>query len=634
MMQQTKRTIMLGVVLAVLAACGGAPAAPAANETTTVQRGNLTVTVSSSGTVQPERSANLAFGVTGTVQEVYVTEGQAVTQDQKLASLDARDLEQQVVQAEANLQTARARLEQAKSGNATEQDVVAQEAAVRGAEANLQRVRSGNITAADIANAQAAVRAAQANLDRARSGNITAADIANAEAGVRSAEAQLEAVRRGATPEQISAAQARLTQAQQSYQKTVAAASANKSAAEQSLLQAADAVRLAQNRYSSAYWDNERAQNGIDPKTGQKFEDLQLDADIQKQQYAEALRTAELQLRQAESQRDQAVVAFENAKKQEASDVATAQTQVDDAQVQLNELLNGPDATDVTRAQAAVDQARAQLQKLRQGGTAADVAAAQAQLDQARAQLQKLRQGGTAADVAAAQAQVEQSQAQLERLSSGAAPADVNIAEAGVSQAEAQLTAAKLNLAKATLRAPFDGIITNINISIGDSATGASATGAAITIVDSRKLHIDVSISESDVAQLREGQAAQVTVDALGTDVISGTVSYIAPAATVSQNVTTYLVRVDVPADNRAIRVGMTTSVDIGTNEKENVLIVPLSAVRSVGLQRFVRLKTGDTFTDREVRLGLSSDTEAEVVSGLNEGDVIATLGTAPTSTN
>jgi HlyD family secretion protein len=688
-MKQLRHVAALLMVGLTLSACASAvPQNLAGSETTTVKRGNLKVTVSSSGTVQPVQSADLSFGVNGTIERLLVDEGQSVKRGQELAALDPRDLEQQVTQSEANLQTAQARLEQAKTGNATEQDLASQqaavksaqaqlskarsgnttkadianaEAAVRSAQAGLQRARTGNITAADIANAEAAVRAAEAGLQRARTGNITAADIANAEAAVRAAEAGLVAAQRGPTPDLVSAAQARLVQAQQTHQKTAAAASATKTTAQESMEQAADNVRLAQNAYSTAFWEHQQAQNGIDPKTGSKLreptaEQPGVDPDVVEQQYADALRNAELQLRQAESRLEQAKVAYENAKQQEINDVAASQVLVDDAQTQLNELLKGPKDTSVAQAQAQVDQARAQLQKLKQGGSAADVAAAQAQVDQARAQLQKLRQGGTPADVAAARAQVDQAhaqlqklrqggsasdiaaaeaqvtqaQAQFEKLSAGSSESDISIAEAGVSQAQAQLNAAKLNRDKALLRAPFDGVITTVNVSVGDSASSAGATGAPLTIVDESKLHLDVNVSERDVSQLSKGQAATVVIDALGTDVITGTVSYIAPAATVVQNVTTYRVRVDLPKQNKAIRVGMNATVEIATTEKKNVLIVPASAIRSVGTKRYVRIKEGDTFVDREIRVGMSNDVEAEVTSGLNEGDQIAVLGSDP----
>lgn len=682
-MKIVQRVSALVIAMMVLVACASGRPANATVETTPVRRGDLAVSVSSSGVVQPAQSADLTFGVTGTIEQVLVSEGQAVKQGQELAKLDPRDLQQQVIQSEANLQTAQARLEQARSGNATEQDLAAQaagveaaqaqldkartggttaadianaEAAVRGAQAGLNKARTGGVTAADIANAEAAVRAAEAQLTKARTGNVSPADIANAEAGVRAAEAQLNKAKNGPTPDQVSTAQTQLTQAQQNYQKAAAAAAANKANAQQSQAQAADSVRLAQEAYSTAYWNNEQAKIGIDPQTGKRFDDLGLDQNVQQEQYAAALRQAELQLSQAQSQLEQAKIAYEQAKQQEIIDVATAQSQVDNAQVQLNELLKGPKPEDVAAAQAQVDQAKAQLQKLQQGGTPADVAAAQAQVDQAKAQLQKLRQGGSPEDVAsaraqvdqaraqlqklqqggtqsdiqAAQAQVNQAQAQLDKLSAGSAPSDISIAEAGVSQAAAQLKAAQLNLDKATLRAPFNGIITAVNVSAGDSAAATGAAGAPFTLVDASKLYLDVSVGETDVAQVQNGQSAQVIIDALGAEIITGTVSYVAPAATVTQNVTTYKVRVDLPQDNPVIRVGMNASVDIGTSNKQNVLIVPLSAIRSEGNKRFVRIKNGESFEDREVRLGVSNDIETEVLDGVKEGDVIAALGTPP----
>nr|MBA3948239.1 biotin/lipoyl-binding protein [Herpetosiphonaceae bacterium] len=458
-MRRIRRTWAVVATALLITACApGSGAAPAAGAQTTdtvkVRRGNLAVTVSSSGTVQPAQTADLAFGTTGTIQKVFVEEGQAVKQGQDLAALDPRDLDQQVVQAQSNLQSAQAKLEQAQNGKATDQDKAAQEAsvaqakaqldktkngnsteadlasasaAVRNAQANLQKAQNGNNTAADVANAQAAVRAAQAALDKTRTGsttpadianaqaavraaeaglqktrtgNTTPADIANAQAGVRGAEANLQkvktgnttpadianaqaavqsaqaklaAVKTGPTPDLVSAAQTKLTQAQQNYQKTAAADSSNKTSAQQSMYQAADGVRTAQTSYTSAYYDNQNAQNGTDPKTGKSFSSEKLDTATQQQQYANALQTATLALSQAQSKLEQAKVAFQNAQQQEINDDANAQAQVTDAQVQLNQLLKGPKDTDVAQAQAAVDQANAQLAKLQQGGSAADV---------------------------------------------------------------------------------------------------------------------------------------------------------------------------------------------------------------------------------------------------------------------
>ena len=491
-LRQLQRFGALSVASLLLAACasvGAASNATTGNETVKVERGTLRVNVNGNGTVQPEQSAELNFSSNGTIDKVLVKEGAAVKKGDVLATLDPRDLDQQVLQMEANLETAQARLEQAKTGNAKEEDKRAAKASIDIAKAQLEKAKTGNVTRADIDAAQAQVDQAQAQLRKARQGG-TQADIDVAQAQINQAKAQLRKARQSGTQ------------------------------------------------------------------------------------------------------------------------------------------------ADIDAAQAQVDQANAQLRKVRQGGTQADIDAAQAQINQARAKLVKLQEGGTPADIEAAQAQVNQAQAQYDKLLTPATPSDLAIAQAAVRQAQAQVAAAKLDRDRTTLKAPFDGVVTAVNVSSGDTV-GAAAANAPITVVDARQRHVDVSVAESDVAQIRPEQLAQVTLDALGSEPITGTVTYIAPSATVVQNVTTYTIRVDLPEDNPAIRVGMSASVAIGVAEKKDVLLIPNSAVRTEGNKHIVRLKTGssgknDTFADTQIRTGLANDVQTEVISGLKEGDVIAALGVPP----
>ena len=532
-----KRWYACGIILVfpLLVTCGRAEE----TSTVVVRRATIRVSVTGSGSVAPRESAELTLEVPGIVKQVNARKGQNVYQGDRLLSLDPRDAEQAVLEAEANLQAARARVDQEKNGNATDQDLKAAEArlaekrahlqevqtgdatdadksgaeamvrnaeanlekartanvtaadirdaaaAVRNAEANLEKVRTGNITDADIQQAEATVRNAEANLERARTGNITDADIRQAEATVRNAEANLErvrtgnvteadihkaeaavrsaqanldAVKTGPNPVELSAAQQRLTQAQQEFNKVASAASANKTNSEESMKQSAEQVRLAQEAYSKAYWNNETSKSGIDATTGIPYSRLEKlfgsgYVDAQKRKYEDALTAADLHLQQAQSQVEQAKVTYEDAKQKEISDVAIAQSHVDDAQIQLDEVLKGPGEADVAQAQAQLDQANADLRKLQQGGTAADVASAQAQLDQANAALQKLQQGGTPADIASAQAQLDQSNAALKRLKQGGSPADVAAAQAQLDQVRARLDKLRQGGAKADIAA-------------------------------------------------------------------------------------------------------------------------------------------------------------------------------------
>ncbi len=734
------RWLIAGIVLIVVMIGAGVAlasrrsnAASSTIATVAVKRGTIVATVAGSGTIAAAQSLDEPFQTNGTVTEVLVHEGDTVAKDQVLARLDPRKLQLDVDKAQSALAGAQAQLNQAKQGNATPEDLDAAkanlanaqanlektrqgsattpdidsaEAQLRNAQANLEKTRTGNYTAADIANAEAQLRSAQASLEKTKTGNYTAADIAgaeaqlrsaqanfdkaktnaqaniaNAQAQLRSAQASLQKAQSGPNPDTYSAAQNKLQQAQQNLQQVAASASANKSTAEQTMNQAADSVRQAQQAYSTAYWNNQQAQNGIDPTTGKSFSSEHLDSDIQKRQYADALKTADLNLSQAQSKLEQAKVAYQNAQQQEASQVAAAQAQVDDAQVALNEVQKGPKPEDVTVAQAQVDQAQANLdqltaggtdadiraaqasvdqaaanlqkmrqggtpndikiaqasvdqaaanlRKMRQGGTAADIAAAQAQVDQAAANVDKVKAGGGSADVAGAQAQVDQAQANLDKLTAPKTASDVSIQQANVTQAEQTLKQAQLDQEGAVLKAPFAGVVTAVNVVPGSTVTSG---GVALTLVDRSTLHVDLKLSENDIVRVEAGQSVALSIDSLSGWQATGTVSYIAPVATTTNDVVTYAVRVSFPDSDPAVKVGMTANVDVTTARKDNVLLVPTTALLPKGSGHSVQILNPDGKTTREVdvQTGLSDGTQTEITKGLNEGDKIVTLPTTP----
>jgi len=270
-------------------------------------------------------------------------------------------------------------------------------------------------------------------------------------------------------------------------------------------------------------------------------------------------------------------------------------------------------------------------------------AAALAQRDAAVAQRDRLDEAegddNTGAGIQAvdtSNAAKAQADAQITQAASQITQADAQIrqADAQIQQADAQIRQAELSVAQATVRAPFAGTVVAVNVAAGDSTSAAGNLGATggssapFTIADTSSFYVETNINEADIAGVEENQTAQVTIDALGSEPITGTVSYVASAATTVQNLATYLVRVDLPADVNGVRIGMSASVDINQEERQNVLIIPSSAIRTEGNQRFVRIRQGETFVDRQIETGLSTDVDTEVVRGLNENDVLAAIGT------
>ncbi len=248
------------------------------------------------------------------------------------------------------------------------------------------------------------------------------------------------------------------------------------------------------------------------------------------------------------------------------------------------------------------------------------LAAAQAQLDELLAGANPDQVRAARANLAAVTAQRDAAQAQLDLLLAGATEAQIAAAQAQVDQAQAALELAQLALERATLRAPFDGIVSAVNVRAGEMA---SAGFPAIVLIDPSAFRLAVSVDEMDVGRLAEGQIAEVTLEALSGVVITGTVKHIAPAATFEGGVVYYDVVIALSPTDAPIRADMTANATIVVQELADVLIVPTWIVRvdrSTG-QTYVDRQVGDRTERVDVALGVRYEGKAQVLSGLAEGD-------------
>jgi RND family efflux transporter MFP subunit len=164
-------------------------AAEDTSQVTTVTRGSIEETVSATGNVGAERQVALPFGSSGEIAEILVEEGQAVEAGDLLARLDTASLEWQIARSQASLDTAQARLEQAKK-QPSKEDLASAQAALDSAIANHERVQEGS-SAEDLASAQAALDSAIASYQRVKAGP-TKEDLAAAKAQVDSAKAAVQ----------------------------------------------------------------------------------------------------------------------------------------------------------------------------------------------------------------------------------------------------------------------------------------------------------------------------------------------------------------------------------------------------------------------------------------------------------
>lgn len=255
--------------------------------------------------------------------------------------------------------------------------------------------------------------------------------------------------------------------------------------------------------------------------------------------------------------------------------------------------------------------------------TASKIASALASLRSAQANLSDLKNQTTEADLASAKAAVLSAQDALDTLL--AAPDDTAVAQAqnSVETAQINLEQVRLQLADAQIVAPFDGVITAVNITVG-----AAASGAAFTLADLSNMEIIVSMAETDVNQIRAGQDVEITLDAVTDLTLRGTVSQIAPSGTQSSGVVTYPVTVALTEANEAAKAGMTANLNIILSQRADVLTVPNKYVKTVNGQKVVTIRSTEGQVRVPVEVGLSDDTHTEIISGLNAGDVVVSIST------
>lgn len=273
-------------------------------------------------------------------------------------------------------------------------------------------------------------------------------------------------------------------------------------------------------------------------------------------------------------------------------------------------------------------------------GSLAEQRRSLAQLQEAQASLAvaeaELQQAGITQDVSArgqTLGLVSDESARATEHQRGVAQRNVDLRRAQVAAARAVLESSRLSVADARRRreatiitAPISGTVLSVTVEVGSMVTSAVTNvggGSAImTLADLADLRVIGAIDEAQIGSVSVGQAVQIRVDAFRDTVFTGRVHRVSPLGTNASNVVTFDVEI-VVTDERAsqLRSGMSADVEIVTNRREDVLLIPLTAVRSHGDEHTVILANGQ---DHNITTGSTDGSSVVVLSGLNEGDEIA----------
>lgn len=266
------------------------------------------------------------------------------------------------------------------------------------------------------------------------------------------------------------------------------------------------------------------------------------------------------------------------------------------------------------------------------------------QLEQELARVQKLATGNIAST-----AELEKAQSEL-----AAGKARLDAAQGRLSQTDASLREARHSFSMTTLTAPIDGVVTKREKQVGERVRGSDFSEDVILVISTlSQMEMKMEVGEQEVVYLKEGDAAEVEVDALPNQKFAATVVEVARNANVKNagtegEVTTFFVRLAMKDKDERALPGMSAQASVFTDTRDNAVVVPIQAVtvrpekdlkdgkapptetsvpgaphkaKREPMQKVVFVIDDGVAKIRRVETGLASDTELEIVSGLKAGE-------------
>jgi len=248
-------------------------------------------------------------------------------------------------------------------------------------------------------------------------------------------------------------------------------------------------------------------------------------------------------------------------------------------------------------------------------------------------------------DLAAGERSIIEKQESLNKIMAEPDELDIRVKEIVIQQKQDALFDAQQNLADHYVYAPFNGIVANINVKKGELI---SLNTALTTLITKQKI-VEIFLNEIDIAEIKNGQKASITFDAVQDLKITGQVVEIDTLGVVTQGVVTYGIKIAFNVQDERIKPGMSVSASIITNIKQDTLLIPYSAVKQQGEMTYAQVVNGAgtqvskgeanisgavsaptiEFEMQLIKTGLSNDIMIEVIDGLQEGDRVITQTTS-----
>lgn len=333
-----------------------------ATMTVPVESQNLTVRITSSGTVQPVQRVNLSPKGSGRIAELFVEQGDKVQAGQIIARMESRDVEAQLAQAKAREASVRAKLAKIEAGNRSE-DIASAQARLDQAEASLAQLQAGS-RVEEVAGARSRLQQTQAGLQKLRAGTRVE-EVSQGRARLAQAQARLADAQTGSLKQEIAQAQTQIESSKAQAELTAQRVERNRSLVKEGA--------LAQDKLDELIKENRTAQAKL-TESERRLQQLQENRLSQIQQLQAAVEVESQGLKQ-----------LQNGTRSE--EIAKSEAEVAEAKSKLAQVENGNRPEEIAKAEAAVAEAKSQLAVQVNGSRPEEIAQAKADLAEAQAQV-------------------------------------------------------------------------------------------------------------------------------------------------------------------------------------------------------------------------------------------------------
>lgn len=206
--------------------------------------------------------------------------------------------------------------------------------------------------------------------------------------------------------------------------------------------------------------------------------------------------------------------------------------------------------------------------------------------------------------------------------------ADMRISENALEKAQSRLQSVEDRLAKTRILAPADGTVLDIPVNEGLVVTAAASVNSGsvlMTFADLSRLLIDTHVNQMDISKVHTGQEVIVRMQGDDPNPVHAKIDFVAPLATVKNNIKGFQVQAVVEGDDNRLKPGMSVSMTLPIGEVHDALSVPVAAVFQEEDEHvvYVHEPNAKAAARRKVEVGLSNLAFAEIKSGVSEGEEI-----------